>query len=681
MGWTSASCSTNHDTARPEQAAASSAHEDDPAALSAKAGDVMVVVPSESVSNNAATLAVTRQPAPIGVEALLGDAVSALGDGIDVSLTGATLVGPAQVTFPVPADFDATRFIPGVVWDAGDGTWEVLDSTWAPGATTVTAQTTHFSIGWPIKVDVSKIGTGIVDWLKNLGSGRAGAANPTCGDENAPRAGGVQVTSDAGDLVKWCYGRENGRDVVKVTNNWRAGTQLTFPKTWTVVAYQGAGVNLQALGDWLDSVSRETSTTRSRLIGPGQTIVLDPGAIPSGTRTSAVAEISTVSWMWSILLTAVDMYLLTVGKLARIDKNTTAETLVDSVALTKCFTDYYGADANILDPVTAESTFDVVTTAARFGIDCGKDIIQNTLKARGGILGKIGAQIVGILVAAIGIVYGLVNALMSGIRALIDEIGTLFDGSEVGGYGYEIILASGAPAITAAATPTLATLRSAIVPSICGFPAGQLIDGELSTVANSDFPQGSVSLSNTFTTGDLDGDGSPEVAVGFNCNGGGVSWPEELHVFRGDMTPIGFVDLIDTYPDFLVWRANYQSLSYNDGAFHAHVFLEESAVEPTAERVMTITMAGGQLVVVGEGPPVECPSYGELARRGDGIPTPCESIAGVQRVLDSSGYPVADDGQFGPGTEAAVKAFQADYGLPVTGEIDATTWYTLLPPD
>ena len=38
MGWTSASCSTNHDTARPEQAAASSAHEDDPAALSAKAG-------------------------------------------------------------------------------------------------------------------------------------------------------------------------------------------------------------------------------------------------------------------------------------------------------------------------------------------------------------------------------------------------------------------------------------------------------------------------------------------------------------------------------------------------------------------------------------------------------------------------------------------------------------------
>ena len=36
---------------------------------------------------------------------------------------------------------------------------------------------------------------------------------------------------------------------------------------------------------------------------------------------------------------------------------------------------------------------------------------------------------------------------------------------------------------------------------------------------------------------------------------------------------------------------------------------------------------------------------------------------------------IAIDGNFGILTENAVKAFQATYGLPVTGVIDAVTWY------
>ena len=35
---------------------------------------------------------------------------------------------------------------------------------------------------------------------------------------------------------------------------------------------------------------------------------------------------------------------------------------------------------------------------------------------------------------------------------------------------------------------------------------------------------------------------------------------------------------------------------------------------------------------------------------------------------------VAVDGVFGPGTEAAVKAWQASAGLPTSGRVDAATW-------
>ncbi len=50
---------------------------------------------------------------------------------------------------------------------------------------------------------------------------------------------------------------------------------------------------------------------------------------------------------------------------------------------------------------------------------------------------------------------------------------------------------------------------------------------------------------------------------------------------------------------------------------------------------------------------------------------PLDTVEGVQDRLTSLGYIVgAVDGRPGPGTQAAIKAFQSDNGLRVTGEID-----------
>ena len=46
----------------------------------------------------------------------------------------------------------------------------------------------------------------------------------------------------------------------------------------------------------------------------------------------------------------------------------------------------------------------------------------------------------------------------------------------------------------------------------------------------------------------------------------------------------------------------------------------------------------------------------------------------VQRRLKELGHdPGPIDGRLGPQTQAALKAFQADYGLAATGEIDTET--------
>lgn len=49
------------------------------------------------------------------------------------------------------------------------------------------------------------------------------------------------------------------------------------------------------------------------------------------------------------------------------------------------------------------------------------------------------------------------------------------------------------------------------------------------------------------------------------------------------------------------------------------------------------------------------------------------AVEQVQRLLTAKGYPVTVDGDFGPGTESAVKKFQASQGLPADGVVGATT--------
>ena len=50
----------------------------------------------------------------------------------------------------------------------------------------------------------------------------------------------------------------------------------------------------------------------------------------------------------------------------------------------------------------------------------------------------------------------------------------------------------------------------------------------------------------------------------------------------------------------------------------------------------------------------------------------------LQGLVTALGNPIAIDGIFGANTEAAVKAQQHAFGLPVTGVVDDNTWTKLI---
>jgi peptidoglycan hydrolase-like protein with peptidoglycan-binding domain len=53
-------------------------------------------------------------------------------------------------------------------------------------------------------------------------------------------------------------------------------------------------------------------------------------------------------------------------------------------------------------------------------------------------------------------------------------------------------------------------------------------------------------------------------------------------------------------------------------------------------------------------------------------------IKTLQHLLGARGHNIAVDGDFGPQTNAAVKAFQASKGLSANGTVDAQTWRILI---
>ena len=66
--------------------------------------------------------------------------------------------------------------------------------------------------------------------------------------------------------------------------------------------------------------------------------------------------------------------------------------------------------------------------------------------------------------------------------------------------------------------------------------------------------------------------------------------------------------------------------------------------------------------------------YINEAEEISGIPA---SWPGYNLSTGASGPRIAADGNYGPATEGAVRAFQSTFGLPVTGIIDYRTWYKI----
>lgn len=402
-------------------------------------GGVKVTVPPGAASNGTTvSLRLQNADAPV-----LPPSMEPIGQAAAISLEGRSLLGePATVTFPLPADVDGERMVPVVLWQDHEGGWRWLPSSYNMGDTSISATTDHFSIGFVARVDVSRWANDRrQDFLAYLSS-RSNAAQPKCGDETRPA--GLGVTSDRGDSVKWCFGTENGQNIMKIANNRRTFTQITYPNTWRVAGAPSLELNPESLNRALSTKLAGATApvgTSVRIIDGGDTLNL---IVPPGSQGHVLAQMSIDAWLLSGLKFGVETYsaVAAVAGEAGIAASHSWARIVDRLAdvgaASNGYRDAFKECGRAAGGLTESDLSKVAIVSLKSMWDCIPALMKADIQESG-----VAFYAIGIVLTAIGKVTGFVltaaNLLISGAREIYDEIASFGGQSDA---LYDIILQS-----------------------------------------------------------------------------------------------------------------------------------------------------------------------------------------------------------------------------------------------
>lgn len=283
------------------------------------AGAVEVLLPAGAATGGELKVEEAAEPADVP------EGVVPLGSSAKVSLSGGTLGGAMRISFEPPAALTPDQ-VPIVMAQDEAGEWRWLPTAW-DAEQRVTAELTQPGHVYLARFDRTP-------WLEDTAADFANKADdsgkapaPTCGDEAAATARGLQVTGEPGELLRWCAGVDtiesnpavSGEDVdhdldgvqatvLRVTNTSRLFKEVGYPERWSPVDGSGRGLPGQELRERLGLAGSTREELATRVLAPGQTLTLllqDAGPETAGTVT---ADLSAAAWTLSALDFATSTY-------------------------------------------------------------------------------------------------------------------------------------------------------------------------------------------------------------------------------------------------------------------------------------------------------------------------------------------------------------------------------------
>ena len=351
-----------------------------------------------------------------------------------IELDGSRLVDSIRVEIPVSAKPSRDRaFVLGVRTDGGD--WKLADARFDAALRAMVVETAHLSRWAPLQW-VADRAAGVFKsaWRAVFNDGLFGADQPTCPDEDGARAGGLSVSSDSGDQVKWCLGREpTGRRILKVANNRRYAVAVGVPPGVTLIDRPARSLAIKYLGNAIDERLRRDEGRPAVVVGAGDTVTLGVD-VAAGKRVEVFTEPSGLTYLTDILDVAVDLYATVVAALPRQGTKAEAAERIGSrmIASTNCLLGQFD-EGGAFGP---EAPTDPVTLA------------RGTAQTTFGCLGSIAREV---FTGAVGAVIAVVVGIPTGLAVALIGGGEFFRDAFTGRYNYGIALTSAAqvaPVIT-----------------------------------------------------------------------------------------------------------------------------------------------------------------------------------------------------------------------------------------
>ncbi len=249
------------------------------------------------------------------------------------------------------------------------------------------------------------------------------------------------------------------------------------------------------------------------------------------------------------------------------------------------------------------------------------------------------------------------------------------------------------PASTAAPTTTGSAPAGSptgfAMPEMCGLPAVEWTSNE-HPLSVDNGPWASASR----VDGDLTGDDVDEIVWATVCGAGTVAAGRAVHVFDSSHRPLATLPVqefvAEVYPDRTVHPIEPRIV---EGDVQVEVWVWQSVDAtccPSVAFEMSFAWDGDRFV-----PTSDIPDPAEVGAPSGEAPIVAwdgeyraktspgrvvqlghfgQQVESLQQALDQRGYDVDVDGFFGRGTESAVRQFQRDRGLPVTGIATDDVW-------
>lgn len=396
------------------------------AQVSAADGALVVDVPGQSIAGSG-TLSITP-------------AVSASGAaGWAVELTGAQLVGPAELRFDAPAQVEGTP-APLIGYTQADG----QDLLPAQGVTydgkTAVVTTDHFSNWFMLRWDdLLRDARAQMDrWY----SADAAGQQPRCDGEDDIRAAGYSATSDSGSQVMWCLGTSAGGGAeVKVANARGYAVAMEYTPGLTIAGTSADGVVESLAGLVREHPSLPQNQVEPASAGQELTFTVADSAARAGVRVQP----SVGAYLVSAGQYAFDTLAQIAGFAGK--SNATRAVLLKALNLEVCFAGYSSM-------VTAQ-----VSTTAEAGIYF-TDAVGTALGCLDEAIVAVGLSFWGTVVAS-----GL-SWLIAGIRTAMNGLGAAAD-TALNPNGYTILLTGPAAVQQSPVDAARTVLTGAEVCALC----------------------------------------------------------------------------------------------------------------------------------------------------------------------------------------------------------------------